>query len=203
MQITILGSGNIGGSIGQKWAASGHQVVFGVRDIQSDKVANLLSVIEGEAQVVPLQGAIADADVVLFAIPGSAVADTAAMLGGKLDGKIIIDATNQVGAPVMNSLETLQAHAPHAKLYRAFNNLGWENFAEPMIDGQQVDLFYCGDDGDSRSVVDQLISEVGLRPVWIGGINQASVIDELTYLYFALAVQQGYGRHLAFKMLNE
>jgi predicted dinucleotide-binding enzyme len=79
--------------------------------------------------------------------------------------------------------------------------LGWENFAEPVIDGQQVDLFYCGDDGPAQPIVHDLIADIGLRPVYIGDVQLAGAIDGLTRLWFALALQQGYGRHLGFKML--
>ena len=63
----------------------------------------------------------------------------------------------------MNSLATFKAHTPNARIFRAFNTLGWENFADPMFDGIQADLFYCGSDGDAREVIDQLIWECLLR----------------------------------------
>jgi predicted dinucleotide-binding enzyme len=102
----------------------------------------------------------------------------------------------------MNSLATVRAHAPGARLFRAFSNLGWENFAEPVFDGVQADLFYCGDSGQARTTVEALIADVGLRPVYVGDLDQVPVIDSLTRLWFALALQQGYGRHMAFKMLK-
>ena len=37
MKIAILGAGNIGGTLGAKWAAAGHAVVFGVRDPDTPK----------------------------------------------------------------------------------------------------------------------------------------------------------------------
>jgi len=202
MKISILGAGNIGGTIGRKWAAQGHEVVFGVRDPNSARVKALLNAIEGTASAAAVAAAVNGAEVVLLAIPGQAVESTLAALGGKLDGKIIIDATNNVGRPVMNSLAAVRAHAPGARLFRAFSNLGWENFAEPVFGGVQADLFYCGDSGQARTTVEKLIADVGLRPVYVGDLDQAPVIDSLTRLWFALALQQGHGRHMAFKMLN-
>jgi hypothetical protein len=202
MKISILGAGNIGGTLGRKWAAQGHDVVFGVRDVNAAKVEQLLDATEGRATAASVADAVAGVEVVLLAIPGQAVESTLAALGGKLDGKIIIDATNNVGQPVMNSLATVRAHAPGARLFRAFSNLGWENFAEPVFDGVQADLFYCGDSGQARTTVEALIADVGLRPVYVGDLDQVPVIDSLTRLWFALALQQGYGRHMAFKMLK-
>jgi len=98
--------------------------------------------------------------------------------------------------------DALSQHTPQARIYRAFNIYGFENFANPEYQGVQADLFYCGSDGDSRPVVEQLISAVGLRPVYLGGVEQVRVVDSITGLWFSLAIGQKKGRHLAFKVLD-
>src|SRR6266567_3162688 len=55
---------------------------------------------------------------------------------------------------------------------RAFNTYGWENFADPLYQGVPGDLFYSGPAGSSQTVVEQLISEVGLRPVRVGDADR-------------------------------
>lgn len=76
-----------------------------------------------------------------------------------------------------------------------------ENFREPRFDGTPADLFYSGPPSHQQSV-EALIEAVGLRPVWVGdGPDAADVLDGLTRLWFTLALQQGRGRHLAFRML--
>lgn len=203
MKIGVIGAGNIGGTLGSKWAAQGHEVAFGVREPQSEKVQALLANAGHGVTAVPAGAAIAHADVVLFAIPARAMAETVTQLGGQLNGKILIDAVNNVGQADMHNLEILRQAAPDSPLYRAFSSLGWENFANPEIDGLQVDLFYCGDGGDGQTAVHTLIADIGLRPVYIGGLDRANIIDALTRLWFALALQQGYGRRLAFKMIHD
>jgi predicted dinucleotide-binding enzyme len=203
MIIGVIGAGNIGGTIGKKWAEQGHEVIFGLRDPTASKYQELLETINGEARAAAIAEAVEQAEVILFAIPSSAVEDMAAALGNKLDGKIIIDATNKMGQAVVNSLATLQKRAPQARLFRAFNYLGWENFAEPIIGGMQADLFYCGTAGEAQHIVERLISDVGIRPVYVGDLDQAPVVDALLGLWVTLAVRQGKGRHLAFKMLKE
>jgi len=202
MKIAVLGSGNVGGTLGRKWAQKDHQVIFGVRDPQATKVEVLLTEAGNGASAATLAGATQEADVVVVAIPGSAVPALAKSLSGSLDGKIIIDATNNVGQPEMDNLEPLSRHAQEATFYRAFNSLGWENFAEPVLDGIQADLFFCGDDGPERAMVEQLIADIGLRPIYVGGLDQKSIVDNVTRLWFVLALSQGRGRHLAFKMLE-
>lgn len=203
MKIIILGAGNIGSTLGSKWANKGHEVVFGVRDPQAEKVQALLAKMGQGTTAVSISTAAANAEVVVFAIPGSAMAATAAQLGSQLNGKILIDTTNNVGQPVMGSLDVLRQAAPDSPIFRAFCTLGWENFAVPVIDGMQVDLFYCGDGGGEQTAVDNLITDIGLRPVYVGGVETADLLDALTRLWFIMAFQKGYGRHLAFKMIGD
>jgi len=201
MNITIIGAGNIGGTLGGKWAAAGHKITFGVRDPLAEKAQLLLQGIGLGATAVPIPDSLTDAAAVLFAIPGKAMTTTINQLGAALDGKLLIDASNNVGEPIMHSLDPLRQAAPGSPLVRAFSNLGWENFAHPHLEGLDVDLFYCSDQS-ARETMDALITDIGLRPVYIGGPDQAATIDTLTRLWFTLALQQGRGRRLAFKLLG-
>ncbi len=153
------------------------------------------------AQTAAHGEAVASAEVVLVALPGGAVAAVAEALGEALDDKIVIDATNNIGAPAMNSVSAIRAQAPRAAVARAFNSLGWENFAEPDFDGTQGDLLWCGPDGAAGAIVEGLITDVGLRPVRVGSLDQLQIVDMLAGLWFALAAQRG--RHLAFKILSD
>src|SRR5438045_3447149 len=160
LTITVLGAGHIGGTLGKKWNAAGHQVQFGVNDPEGENAQALRaelgeSAIIGTAEEV-LQG---NHDVILIALPGGAVESMAQKFGKQLNGRIVIDAANRMGEDSMHNLAHFQQYAPQAQLYRAFNSLGWENFAEPVFDGIQADLFYCGPDGNARTKVDQLIAD--------------------------------------------
>ena len=201
--VAVLGAGNIGRTIGKKWSAAGHKVRFGVND-PAGKNAQALRAEFSDRVVIGtlvdvLQG---NPDVVLIALPGNIIETVAQEYGAQLNGRIIIDAANRIGEDSMHNLAHLQQHAPQAQVYRAFNSLGWENFAEPNFDGIQADLFYCGPDGELRIKVEQLISNVGLRPVYLGGTEQMGLLDSLTSLWFTLALGQKKGRHLAFKVLG-
>lgn len=208
MDIAILGAGNIGGTLGVKWAQAGHRVIFGVRDAGSPKVQALLdaaanSAAGGSAAADSLEAACAFGEAVLVALPASAVAGAMQACGNLLAGKLVIDATNKFGQPVINSLDEIGAHAPGAHLYRAFNALGWENFEHPVVGGVQADLFYCGPDGEGTAKVDQLIEQVGLRPIRVGGPDQAQVVDNLGALWVQLAFRRGMGRRMALKLISD
>lgn len=201
LRIAVLGAGNIGGTLGRKWAAAGHKVAFGVTDHAGARAQALRAELGIKVTVGSVAGALAAGDVVVMAFPGIAMDETITTYAAQLDGKIIIDAANRMGGGPMNSFATFQARTPHARVFRAFNSLGWENFADPVFNGIQADLFYCGPDGDAREMVEQLITDVGLRPMRLGDIDQVGLVDSVTQLWFALAIRQGKGRHLAFKVL--
>lgn len=203
MDIGVLGGKVVGGTLAKKWVAAGHRVMFGVRHPHNPEVQALAQSLGGNASVSLIADAIAFGEVVVFAIPGRAMEATIAEQAAALSGKLVIDAANQMGAAVMNSAASFAAHVPTAQVFRAFNTLGWENFEIPRFGDVQADLFYSGPAGEGQTRVEQLIAEVGLRPVWVGGPEQTDLVDALGRLWFALALNQRRGRHLAFKMLTE
>lgn len=196
--IAVLGAGNVGATLARKWAAAGHQVTLASRNPDAPPLRDLAASIG--ATTARHTGTVRSADVVLVALPGNAVATVAASLGSALDGKVVIDATNNVGAAELNGIAAIIAHAPGAECVRAFNSLGWENFADPDFDGTRADLLWCGPDGDTGALVEQLIADIGLRPVRVGGLDQLPAVDMLARLWLALV--PGRGRHLALKILT-
>jgi predicted dinucleotide-binding enzyme len=203
LTIAVLGAGNIGGTLGKKWSQAGHQVHFGVRDPNGKHAQELRNELGDWAAIGTLGDVLqGKPDVVVIALPGGTVASIAQQYASELNGRIIIDAANRMGEDSMHNLAPFQQHTPQAQLYRAFNSLGWENFAEPTFDGIQADLFYCGPAGPAQATVEQLISDVGLRPVYLGGTEQMGLLDSIAGLWFALAFGQKKGRHIAFKVLG-
>ncbi|HHY55925.1 MAG TPA: NAD(P)-binding domain-containing protein [Chloroflexi bacterium] len=200
MKIAVLGAKIIGGALARKWARAGHDVMFGVRNIDNPETQALAQ--ELAASVATVAEAIAFGEVVVFAIPGSAMTETIAAHGLALHGKIVIDAANRISDGAMNSAADFAAHAPGAQIYRAFNSLGWENFENPIFGNLEADLFYCGPAGAGRDKVEELIRAVGLRPMCVGDLRQVGLVDAIGSLWFALAFGQDMGRHLAFKVLT-
>src|SRR5436305_1740618 len=115
MQIAVIGTGFIGGILGRALADSGHQVTFGSRHPESDDVAGATT-----ATVASIGDALARGEVVILALPGAAVHELTADHGDALVGKLVIDATNQLGQPVANCRAALPSSVRYA---RAFNTL--------------------------------------------------------------------------------
>lgn len=198
--IAVIGSGNIGGNLARSWAARGHDITLGVRDAAKRAVVQLAQ--EIGASAASFDDAVTRSEVVAFAIPGGAMADTVAQLGARLDAKVVIDATNNMRGEHAHSRDAIASAAPAAAYVRASNTYGWEMIDEPVVGGVQADAFYCGPDRSVRAIVEQLISDAGLRPVRVGDADQVEVVDGLLRLWFAF-VRHGHSRRLAFKTLEE
>jgi len=201
--VAVLGAGNIGSKLGRKWITRGHQVVFGVSDPKGKNAQRLRSDL-GEKAVI---GSVTDAlsrnpEIVVMAVPATAMDTIVPTYAKQLDGRIIIDVTNRMGSQTMNSFELLREQLPDALLFRAFNTYGGVNLENPQFAQSVATLFFCGPDGDARAKVEQLITDVGPEPAYIGGVEQVNVVDGVTQLWFALVFGQKRGQHLAFKILE-
>jgi 8-hydroxy-5-deazaflavin:NADPH oxidoreductase len=188
MRIAVIGTGNIGGTLGQRWLAAGHDVVYGGRSGGGQG--------PGGAPVLAVGDALTGADVVVLAVPGPVVADVIGPHGAALDGKVVIDATNHIGAAEVSSHAAVTAVAPGAHYARAFNTLGWENFQDPPPGAV---LFYAADAG-ARPAAEELITAVGLQPVLVGDAGAIGTVDALLPLWFALVQQHGGNRRVALRV---
>ena len=191
MKIAVIGKGNIGGSLGGKWLAAGHDVVYGARDGSGEG--------PGGAPVRTIGDALKDADVVVLAVPGQVVADVVTEHGAALAGKTVIDAVNRIGAPEFDSRAIIAQAAPQARYVRAFNSLGWENFADPM---PGTNMFFAADP-DARATSEELIRAVGLEPAFLGDATATATVDGLLPLWFALVQQNGGNRRVALRIITE
>jgi 8-hydroxy-5-deazaflavin:NADPH oxidoreductase len=195
MNVAVIGTGNIGRTLGRSFARSGMDVRLGSRDPE----ASAQAAGDSGARVVTIEEALDGADVVLVAVPGGRVADFLREHADAIDGMLIVDAANRVGQPAINSAADVAELVPGARYARAFNSYGWEVFERPEFDGERADLLYTSEDVD-RAVVEQLIEAVGLRPMWLGP-GQADVLDTALRLMFALFPR--HGRRTAMRFLTE
>lgn len=192
MRIAIIGTGFIGGILGRALARRGHDVTFGSRHPDDRDVVG-----DTNAAVTSVADALADADVIVLAIPGAAVPDLVRDHRAELEHRLVIDATNQMGAPVANCRAALPDSVRYA---RAFNTLGGENMENPTFDDGPADLFFSAPQAD-RALTEEVIERVGLRPIYVGA-DQEQLIDALFQLWIALAVKQGRGRRLALRVID-
>jgi len=187
----VIGKGKIGGTLGGKWLAVGHDVVYGGLDATGAG--------PGGAPVLPVREALTDAEVVLLAVPGQVVGQVVSEHGAALAGKIVIDAVNRMSAPEFDARALVADAAPQARYVRAFNTLGWENFASPM---PGTNLFFTSDPA-ARATAEELIDAVGLEPAFVGDAAATPTVDALLPLWFALVKQNGGNRRVALRLVQE
>lgn len=197
MRIGIIGAGRVGATLGSQWAHAGHDVVFGSRDPSAAGVTGAVAGAPGSMAATVDEAA--EAEVVVVTLPGPAL-PTLAAVADRLAGKVVVNASNVMGdGPSASDL--LVAAAPAARQVRAFNTVGVENMADPVIDGTRIDLLWAGDD-DTVDVAERLIDDVGFRPVRVGGLDRSDLVDAVFRLWIALAVAGGRGRRLGFQVLT-
>lgn len=196
MRIAILGAGNVGGGLGMAFAAVGHDVVFGVRDPESTKTLSALAEIPDAAAASPAD-AVQDADVIVFAVRPVAISATVAELP-PLAGRIVIDAMNRFDAEAgtRSTTHDLAAMLPGAKLAKAFNTIGFENYTTAAGRVVPAAMFVAGDDPDAKRAAMALAEAIGFRPEDAGGLANAKVLEEMVKIWMALA--QAHGRTVAF-----
>jgi hypothetical protein len=190
MKIAVIGTGKIGGTLGRRWRAAGHGVTYGSRAGSGNG--------PGGAAVMTVSEALGGADAVLLAVPGGAVAGIVSANGTALAGKVVVDAANRMREPELNSRAAIAAAAPDARYVRAFSNLGWEIFADPPAGAA---LFFAADDS-ARPVAEELISAVGLEPVFAGGAEASITVDALVPLWFALVRHNSGNRRVALRIVR-
>lgn len=171
MKIAVVGRGNAGGGLGDRWERAGHEV----NRIGKDG------------------GDVSDADVVLMAVPGAVVAGAFGTVSG-WDGKTVIDATNLMGTTppdgFASNAEYIKSKSggPTAKSFNA-------NFMSLLdsLDGTRATPgnLWCGDE-EARGAVEQLTRDAGYEPVCVGGLENAALQEASVKLWFAIA-QAGMG----------
>lgn len=204
MKIAIIGTGNVGGALATKWAHAGHQILLGVQDTANFKGKDLLQ--NPHTTVHPLQEAVAEAEVILLATPAKAAAEVARSLGDT-SGKIIIDAMNivmkQGPAGFSNTADAILANTQTRDVVKCFNTTGFNNMQNPVYEGVAIDLFVAGDSARGKDAAIQLAKDAGFAECYhIGGNDRFDLMEQFAWFWINLAMFQGQGRDIGFKLLK-
>lgn len=206
MKIAIIGAGNVGGGLAAAAVRAGHVVVVAAADPASAaKTAANTGATAAASNAEAVQGA----DAVVLAVPHGAVAQVVADLGGALDGKTVVDATNPLNDSYsdlttsgVSAAEALQQQVPGAKVVKALNTVFASRYASPTEDGQPLDAFLAGDDDQSKATVTELVTSLGLRPVDLGGLRMARTLEELAFANISLNAGNGWTWQSAFRLVG-
>ena len=201
MKIAVVGHGNVGGTLASSWV-SNHQVTIGARDLESEKLARLKK--NPDLQFRSIQEAVHDAEVVLVAIPAHLVSELLSSLGD-LKGKIIIDATNAVRnkpEPYPTAFHAFK-ELTSAEVVKCFNTTGFENMANPNYGAMMIDMFMAGSDLKAKKVARNLALDAGFAQCYdFGDDSKVELLEQFALCWINLAIMQGMGRDMAFKVLK-
>jgi predicted dinucleotide-binding enzyme len=196
MQVAIIGNGQVGSALSGALARAGHRVTFGLRKPQGENER-------------PIADAVAAADAIILAVPFAAVKDVAEATEG-FAGKIVIDATNPLGMRddglgltqgfTTSGAEQIAALLPKAKVFKAFNQTGFENMADARAYASRPVMFVAGDDAESKPLVLALVGDAGFEAIDLGNLSKARLLEPLAMLWIELARKRGFGPHFSFTL---
>ena len=182
MKVGIIGAGRIGGGIARQLTGAGHEVLLSFsRDPQS------LEVLATEIGPAATTGSPAEAvgygEVVVISVPWGTWPQALEQMGS-VAGKIVIDTTNQFGAPPLPAAGETAAHfnagrLPGARYTKSFNTLtsAFQAQAVSRQGAEKVVQWLCGDDAEAKQVVAGLITDAGFVPVDLGGTSGCAVME--------------------------
>lgn len=207
MNIGIIGSGRVGGTLGRRFVKQGHDVVFGVRNPRSAKVLSLLGGLDGKGRAVAVGEVSATTEIVFLTTPWGATAQAIAS-AGDLAGQVVVDCTNPIGADGLSVGATTSAGelvagwAKGASVVKAFNTTGSDNMANPQYGNLALTMFICGDDDDSKKLVGSLAEQVGFEVIDTGPLKTARYLEPVAMLWVHLVYNEGFGPDIAFKLIR-
>jgi len=200
MTITIIGAGNIGGTLAEKWKAAGHDILIGARNPGDEETLKWAQGIG--ARVISIPDAVKACDAVLIATPGKVVVDLAASIGDALSGKVVMDATNMAG-PLGTAAGFEALRKVGADAVKVFNCTGWENLADVRYGDQEADMFMAGGSDAAKATVRELVKAVGFADaIDLGGDDKVPILEGFALVWIDLAIMQKMGRGIVFKLLR-
>lgn len=192
MKIGIIGSGNIGGTLGKHWAKAGHNVMFSSRN--PDELKEMADSVGAKAGTVT--EAADHGEVLLLATPlkhNEVVANEV----GTLRDKILIDATNpypnrdgEVAQKIVDdenktSTEYTASLFTGATTVKAFNSVFYKVMEERAFKegDDRVAIQIAADDENAKTIVKNLIEDIGMAPHDMGNFKDGKKFEPGAPLY--------------------
>ena len=191
MEITIIGTGNMGRGIATRALAGGHAITL--LGTEAEKAQALADELSGDVRAGQVGDPIAG-DVVVLAVWYPVVDDVLGRYGDQLDGKIVVDITNPIDVDAFEPLkpeagsaaQEIAAKAPGARVVKAFNTTFAGTLGEGSVAGQPLDVLIASDDEEAKQTVSRIVGDAGLRPIDAGPLRRARELEALGYLHMAI-----------------
>jgi 8-hydroxy-5-deazaflavin:NADPH oxidoreductase len=176
--VSIIGTGNMGPAIAALITKGGNTV-------ETFNTSHTDNPVTGE--------------IVVLAVPHSAIADIIANRGEQLAGKVVVDITNPLDFSTFDDLVVpadssaaaeIAAALPRARVLKAFNTTFAATLAAGAVGGQPTTVLIAGDDSDAKALLIGIVTAGGLRAVDAGGLKRARELEALGFLQISLAAAE-------------
>lgn len=185
MNIGIIGSGHIGGTLARLFVEAGHEVYLS-NSRGPESLQAVVRELGPRAHAVTPEEAARRGDVVVEAIPFGRLDSLPA---GALAGKILISASNyypqrdgQIDLGGLSQTEFLARSVPGATVVKAFNTIFWEHLRDQGDAGRELParraIFVAGDDPNAKATIFNLILDIGFAPVDTGNLHDGGKAQE-------------------------
>lgn len=181
MRIGIIGSGNIGVTLGRLWAGAGHEVMVSFTR-EPQRLEERAASLGPSGRAGTPREAVEFGDVVVLSVPWPVVPDALAA-AGDLAGRLLVDTCNPFAAPggptalpagAVSAAQEVARSAPGARVVKAFNTLYYVTLGDQAgRPGERLAMPVSGDDPDGKAVVAGLTADAGYEPVDIGSLGGA------------------------------
>ena len=206
MNIAIIGSGNVGRALATSALRSGHSVTV---SSASGDTAKKLAVETGATAAASNRAAAEGAELVVLAVPYTAMVDVLDDVGPALAGKIVVDATNPLKADYSglavegtSGAEEIQARLPQSRVVKAFNTQFAARQTDPRIAGLSVDGFVAGDDEEAKAVVLDLVKGMGFNPIDAGQLAMSRALEAMAFLNISLQIRNDWSWQAGWKLVG-
>jgi predicted dinucleotide-binding enzyme len=140
-----------------------------------------------------------DGDLVILAVPYTALATIAADYADRLTGKVVVDITNPVDFETFDSLVVppgssaaaeLQASLPESKVLKAFNTTFAATLLAGTIGAEATTVLVAGDDARAKAALVSAVEAGGLAALDAGSLSRAHELEALGFLQLTLAAAE-------------
>lgn len=189
--VAIIGTGDMGDSLGPRFAELGHKVIYGSRDPDGEKAQAVVGQTGGDSRATSQREAAQAGDIVILAVPWPAM-ETVAQNLGPLDEKIVIDISfpHEQGedgyyVPILetSSAEMIQQWNPGARVMKTFALQASYVIDDPGVVGGPVTIPIAADDREAKEQIAKIIVEMGLDPVDAGPLRYSRELEAMQRLY--------------------
>ncbi len=214
MKIGMLGSGDVGQSLGLGFVSLGHEVMMGSRDPGKGDIKAWKAKAGAKASAGTLAEAAAFGDMAVVATQWSGTENAIRLAGpAHFAGKVVVDVTNPLlfrpnAPPALavsgqdSACEQIQRWLPKAKVVKAFNSVSSLHMIRPEFPGGPPDMFICGNDADAKALIVGICRDFGWGVIDLGGIEAARLIEPLALVYIVNAIRTDKWDY-AFKLLKK